>query len=272
MSSHSLPKETFDQNSSKTRDFTLAMLQRLFDSLEAAGYKFQTFAEFLTAPQPKAVILRHDIDARKTHALTFARLQKERGIKGSYYFRIVPESFDAGIIREIFEMGHEIGYHYEDMDIAQGDHRKAIQLFARHLEKIREIAPVSTICMHGSPRSSHDNRDLWKHYDYRDFGIAGEPYFDLDFSSLFYLTDTGRRWDGHKVSIRDKVENNFGLSFHETQEVVDCLLKGAFPPCAMFTFHPQRWTDSPLLWLKEKYFQELKNVVKSAIVQRANSQ
>ena len=46
---------------------------------------------------------------------------------------------------------------------------------------------------------------MWKYYDYRDFGIEGEPYFDIDFEKVLYLTDTGRRWDGGAVAIRDKV-------------------------------------------------------------------
>src|SRR5690625_6415775 len=36
------------------------------------------------------------------------------------------------------------------------------------------------------------SRDLWKWYSYRDYGIIAEPYFDLDFSRVLYLTDTGR--------------------------------------------------------------------------------
>ena len=68
------------------------------------------------------------------------------------------------------------------------------------------LSHVKTICMHGSPLSKWDNRDLWKKYDYRDFGIIAEPYFDVDFDEVFYLTDTGRRWDGDKVSVRDKVK------------------------------------------------------------------
>ena len=63
------------------------------------------------------------------------------------------------------------------------------------------LSPVKTICMHGSPLSKWDNRDLWKRYNYRDYGIIAEPYFDVDFDEVFYITDTGRRWDGDKVSI-----------------------------------------------------------------------
>ena len=82
----------------------------------------------------------------------------------------------------------------------------AICDFERNLKKFRKLYPVKTICMHGSPLSKWDNRDLWKRYDYRDFGIIAEPYFDLDFREVFYLTDTGRAWNNSKVSVRDKVE------------------------------------------------------------------
>jgi len=57
----------------------------------------------------------------------------------------------------------------------------------------RQLADVNAICMHGSPKSRYDGKDLWKHYSYNDLGIIGEPYFDMDFNQFFYLTDTGRR-------------------------------------------------------------------------------
>ena len=79
--------------------------------------------------------------------------------------------------------------------------------------------------MHGSPRSKWDSKDLWKKYNYRDYGIIGEPYFDVNFDNMFYLTDTGRRWDGWKVSVRDKVPQQEqwkeqGLVFHATQDII----------------------------------------------------
>ena len=27
--------------------------------------------------------------------------------------------------------------------------------------------------------------ELWEKYDYRDYGIIGEPYFDIDFDEVF---------------------------------------------------------------------------------------
>ncbi len=253
------------------RDFSVAVYTRLLDSLLDAGYSFQSFTRFLQAPEKKTILLRHDVDDRKLHSLKFAEIQYGKGIVGTYYFRMVPQSFDAGVIREIYEMGHEVGYHYEDMDFARGDPHKAIRLFERHLDKLRQVAPVSTICMHGSPRSKYDNKDVWRHYRYADYGIIGEPYFDLNFKDVFYLTDTGRRWDGHKVSVRDKVENHFGLSFHATKEIIHCIERGGFPERAMFNFHPQRWTDDYALWLREKHTQTLKNGVKYWLIKLRSS-
>jgi hypothetical protein len=246
----------------RMRDFTVAVYKDLLYRLQEAGYNFQTFKEFLSEPMERTVMLRHDVDDRKLHSLHFAQIQHERGIQGTYYFRVVPESYDEGVIREIYNMGHEIGYHYEDMDFAGGNPHQAIRLFEQNLEKLRKISPVYTICMHGSPRSRYDNKDVWKHYDYRDYGIIGEPYFEIDFNDVFYLTDTGRRWDGHKVSVRDKVEVHYGKSFHSTQDIIDSILKKQLPDKVMFNFHPQRWTDSYPLWIREKYAQHVKNMVK----------
>ena len=174
----------------------------------------------------------------------------------------------------------------------------AILSFQNNLEKLRQIVPVKTICMHGSPRSKYDNRHLWEKYDYRDWGIIGEPYFDMDFDEVFYLTDTGRRWDGWKVSVRDKVPQQQrwieeGLVFGSTGDIIERVEerglgdrgkrgrgdlekrgegdleaggKGKFPDRVMFTFHPQRWTDKPIPWFKELVVQNLKNVVKGLMV------
>ncbi|MFO8089187.1 MAG: hypothetical protein R6U13_05065 [Desulfatiglandaceae bacterium] len=134
-----------------------------------------------------------------------AKLEYGMGVVATWYFRAVPESWDEAVIREISSLGHEIGYHYENLSTCNGDMEKAFADFKANLERLRKPAPVSTICMHGSPRSRWDSRDLWKRYDYRKLEIIGEPYLDVDFNDVFYLTDTGRRWDGWKVSVRDKL-------------------------------------------------------------------
>ena len=255
-------------------DFTLSTYKSLLESILAKGYNFQTFESYLKNTLQLSVILRHDVDLLPYNSLKTAQIENKLGIRGTYYFRVVNESYDENIIKEIYTLGHEIGYHYESLTTCLGNYDKAIEDFKLNLEKFRKIVPITTICMHGSPTSSYDSKDLWKKYNYKDFGIIGEPYFDIDFSSILYLTDTGRMWDGYKVSIRDKIVNyqedwiKQGLTFHKTEDIINAVNLGNVPKRIMFTFHPQRWHYKAIPWVKELVLQNLKNQVKRFLINR----
>jgi hypothetical protein len=229
--------------------------------------------------------LRHDVDLLPGNSLRFARIQHKMGIKGSYYFRAVPESWDEAVIREIAALGHEVGYHYESLTTCNGNLPAAWDDFRKNLDRLRALVPVSTIVMHGSPRSKHDSRDIWKHYDYRSLGIIGEPYFDIDFGKVFYITDTGRCWDGERYSVRDKPMDGVKSEkrkvqgekrklqsvkwgeekwtrYHSTNDIIRAVEAGTFPKTTMMTFHPQRWHDNMFDWSKELVMQNAKNVIK----------
>ena len=260
------------------KDFTLNKYNELLRQLKGEPFRFLTFEDYCTEkdelPGLDFVILRHDVDLKAENSLATAKIEHALGIKASYYFRVVPQSNNPEIIKAIAELGHEIGYHYEDMAICEGNAEKAIAHFEQQLTYFRQFYPVKTICMHGSPRSKYDGRDLWKSYDYHDFGVIGEPYFDVDFSKVFYLTDTGRCWDGFNMSVRDKIPVyqeewvKKGLVYHSTDDIIHAVVNGSFPKQLMMTTHPQRWTDNKMSWTKEKVMQSAKNVVKKMLIRR----
>jgi hypothetical protein len=241
-------------------DFTLSKYSELLDALKA--YDFENLT------------LRHDVDLKPMNSLRTAQMEAEKGMHGIYYFRAVPESWDEEAIRLTALLGHEVGYHYESLTTCNGDVDKAYDDFCRNLEALRALVPVKSICMHGSPRSPYDSKDIWKKYELAALGLSGEPYLTTDFSHLLYLTDTGRRWDGYKVSVRDKIEafqgrwDRAGWSFHTTQQILDALEKDLLPAGLMITTHPQRWNDFGPGWVKEYILQHLKNIVKRFIVRR----
>jgi len=144
----------------------------------------------------------------------------------------------------------------------------AIDDFRLNLERLRKLYPVKTICMHGSPLSKWDNRDLWKKYDYRDFGIIAEPYFDLDFDEVFYITDTGRQWNNAGASIRDKVESSFDIEIRSTQHFIELIQQNKLPGKLIINTHPQRWTNDYIPWLSELIKQNIKNVIKKWMISR----
>lgn len=275
------------------RDFTSDMFSAFLDSFKKAGYSFLTYEQSLSSPTGRFVILRHDIDKHPSNALRMARLENAKGIEGSYYFRA--ERDEGEYIRAIAALGHEIGYHYEDLAAAGGDMQKAKDSFVANLEFFRQFYPVSTICMHGSPVSKFDNRLIWAYNDYHDFKIAAEPYFDIDVTDILYLSDTGRRWDG-SASIRDRsgirsagtivpewnlwrvvppansmIRDSEHLSlqakynFKTTSEIMDATAAGEMPGRIMINIHPQRWNDNFIRWSEEYITQNIKNIVKRII-------
>lgn len=237
-------------------DFTIEKYRELLISLKGYG----------------DITLRHDVDLKPANSLAVAEIEAELGWKAVYFFRAVPESWDEGIIRKIASLGHEIGYHYESLTTCNGDVDAAWEDFKKNLEELRRLAPVHSICMHGSPRSRWDSKDIWKKYDYREAGIDLEPYLDTDFSKCFYLTDTGRRWDGWKVSVRDKIPGyqdiweKDGLVFHSTDDIIAAAASGRLPGKIMMTTHPQRWALSRAEWIREALTQSVKNIVKGVLI------
>ena len=247
-------------------DFTTKVFLDLIDRVELSRYSSTSFYSFLKQEYTnKDLILRHDVDRKPENALRLARLEASKEVLGTFNFRTVPGVYNKTIIQEIADLGHEIGYHYENMDTCNGDIDAAWDDFRRNLDKLRKLYPVKTICMHGSPLSRYDNRDLWNKYDYRSVGIIGEPYFDIDYDEVFYLTDTGRRWDGKSVSVRDKVErkeSNNWPTYHSTFDIIEAVKEGSFPEKAMINVHPQRWFDFGYGWVRELVLQNIKNVGK----------
>ena len=237
-------------------------------AFQRASYQCQTFEEFITKPlEGKTVVLRHDVDELAGNALKMARLEHELGVRATYYFRIVKQSNVPDVIKEIVRLDHEVGYHYEDLALAEGDEEKAMKTFEKNLAYFRQYYPVRTVSMHGSSSSKFDNRLLWQNRQLSDYGLIGEPYLSLDFHKVFYMTDTGFAWDGGKYATRDVVESGFDLRFHTTDQVVKCIGQGCFPEKSMILAHTL-WTDYTLQWywlhLREFFRNNLKLMAKKS--------
>ncbi len=254
-------------------DFTLGKYCSLLRSLQKAGYHFFTFEKYLSeikegTPFGNVIILRHDVDKNPENSLSVARIEHQLGIQSSYYFRITNKNNTVGIIKEIAGLGHEIGYHYEDLSLNRGNKEKTWDSFKKQLEYFRQYYPVRTISMHGSPLSLYDNRELWKEFSYKELGINGEPYFDFcqEGDNKYYFTDTGRCWDGERYNIRDKISSvRKHLKVHSTDDLIHYLsklYKTNKNIQIMITTHPQRWNDNRLKWITEYLVQNFKNKIK----------
>ena len=233
-------------------DFTLEKYRQLCTVLCSSGYQVCTVVQYLsrTDRTGKTAVLRHDVDRKPGNALRMAMLEQSLGIKSTYYFRMNKSVFKRDMIKTIAGMGHEIGYHYEALDKARGNYEKAIRIFEQDLSKLRKVAEVKTICMHGNPLTKWDNRDLWSKYDFKNFGLVGEAY--LSFGSITYLSDTGRTWSS-KYKVKDRLPS--ACNDNEVDTVIvnstdDCinLIKRSEPNAVYLLVHPERWSDNMVDW------------------------
>jgi len=147
------------------RDFTFETYGALLDAGLESGYSFLTVREYLATDDEdlpeQFVILRHDVDRKPENALAMARLEAMKDVPSTYYVRTIDKTFQPKLIKELEALGHEVGYHYEDMDRADGDVDAAHESFRAELARMRALVSVDTVCMHGNPLTAHDNRDMW---------------------------------------------------------------------------------------------------------------
>lgn len=240
------------------KDFTLKQYKTYLISLNDNIGNFLRFDEYIASidKPEKFCLIRHDVDRKPKAALKMAKLEQEMGIVSTYYFRAKSQTFKPKILKEISDMGHEIGYHYESLSDTNGDIKKAVGDFKKHLHEFRSIVPISTCSMHGRPLKPYDNRDIWKikenhQYLKNELGMIGEVYLDIDYSDIAYINDTGRNWTSGKSNRRDKVNSNIVADFNSAKDLLTYLSNNPHPKIC-FQIHPERWTDNLIEWQLQK--------------------
>ncbi len=245
------------------RDFTVKAYCELLRNLKNSGVSVYTIEAWVNEEPVKGVLIRHDVDRKHKNALKIAQIEADFGIKTTYYFRFT-SSFDEETIKKISDLGHETGYHYEDLSEARGNYERAIELFKKHLEKLRTITEVKTITMHGRPLLPWDNRDLWEKYNYKDFGILAEAYLDIDYSQIYYFTDTGRTWGQTKANLRDTVKSCLQVDIGRTENLIKFLRENKESKVAL-VMHPERWEDNIVKWVIQLIKDRSCNLIKCVL-------
>lgn len=230
-------------------DFTLGSYMQTIAAAKAAGYCIGPIIDQFNQPggtQP-VLLLRHDVDRRPQNALDMARAEAALGVRATYYFRIVPGAWNPAVIAAVRDLGHEVGYHYEDWHLAKYDAARAIEMFKDHLDRIRKIAPVRTIAMHGSPFARENNMTIWNHFDYRDYGVE-DCILSADWSEFVFFTDTGRTYAPTGANLRDYLGEAKTVDGVRTSHDLANYLAERKAEKVQLSVHPERWTDKPFTW------------------------
>ncbi|MFZ3170027.1 MAG: hypothetical protein WA130_20630 [Candidatus Methanoperedens sp.] len=258
------------------KDFTLEKYGLLCETISKSSYTTVTFEQYFSLSQKNlsknCLLLRHDVDRNIGNALKMADIEHKFNIVSTYYCRKTERVFRPECFKKIASMGHEIGYHYETLDKAKGNEVEAIKIFEQELKTLREYINIKTACMHGNPLTPWLNSNIWKNYNFKEFGILGEPYLSLDYKSVVYLTDTGRTWANENVNVKDFIRNeNFKANnflsgnISTTDDVINLIKQERLPQICLLA-HPHSWHDYIIEWIRELISQKIKNIGKAGIV------
>ena len=243
-------------------DFTTNKYAEFLNALVKVNFPIYTIVEWIKKNPSEGLILRHDVDRKPKQAIKIAKIAAECGAIGTFNFRVLRDRTDKNAVVDISNMGHEIGYHYEDLSIAKGDVDTAIEYFEKNLKLLREIADVKTATMHGRPLSKYDNRDIWKFTSVERFNLYGEAYKSIDYKNIYYLTDTGRTWGETNANLRDSAIDAIKTPKHlrSTDDVKEFISSNPNISVAI-VFHPERWSSNYL----QLFFQFLIDLSASTI-------
>jgi len=136
-------------------------------------------------PEREFFLIRHDVDITPWAALEMARAEQEEGVETTYYFRLHAPFYNlldgksAEVVRQIAEMGHEVGLHYEPgfflergMDPVEGT-RRDIRVFEELIGQ-----RTHSIAQH-QPAQGPVLADISKHHPcaYQPDLVRRIPYF-----------------------------------------------------------------------------------------------
>lgn len=180
-------------------------------------------------PDGRACLLRHDVDFSPHRALKIALIESNIGVYSTYFvyvhsnFYNLFESENVSIFRKIFELGHQIGLHFDPHFYKlQPDDFSGITKWMNYekhmLEEILDLQ-IFAFSLHMPGING------WENFNYDFFVGMVNTYGKRIQGNFFYCSDSNGYW-----------------RFSRLYEVLE---KGEYEKLHILT-HPELWTPSVL--------------------------
>jgi hypothetical protein len=139
----------------------------------------------------KKLILRHDIDHSIELLEKITNIEHSLGIVSTNFFRIRAKNYNLfsrpslKVIEKLLNQGHEIGLHYEDLDLKTEKLESLIYFLRNEFGKdtFKVVSP------HEPSRCGITRQAQWK-----NLGILGDAYDERLMNKFKYISDSSCNW------------------------------------------------------------------------------
>lgn len=179
-------------------DFTFRHYKEIIEAAKANNF---TFSFFTGLSRTKRIYLRHDVDVSLKNALEIAKIEKEKDVCSTFFIRLHasfynPIHFESlKIIKQIKDLGHQLGLHYDKKIDKSFDLEQDIKA---EYDYLNEHIPIEKVVSFHKPDKDVLNLEL------REFINAYSPYF---FNKIDYISDSNRELK--KGCIKQYIKNCF---------------------------------------------------------------
>ena len=217
--------------------FSFAYYKHLLSQMKDRGFQVSSFANY-NPLNKKTVIMRHDVDYTLHGAIDFGRIEAELGVTSTYLFRVHADEYNIfscttfRVISELKKLGHEIGLHFESMNIGRALDLDPMNLLLRAKTIIEAVLeqPVQTCSEHRD--FSNIVHETPKFESLFDPYSAGFKFFAMDpkyTKDMKYLSESNANWREGDPLVHLDQHNRFQILVHPDWWFdSDFLLKGPY--------------------------------------------
>ena len=174
-------------------NFTYDAYKRLIQNLSNCNYAIASYKDWENLK--RCVILRHDIDNDIEKALELAKVEKELGVRSTYFVLVTSDFYNIfsakneKLLHAISNCGHDIGLHFDE--VRYPEIKTAEDARDRILEEAKLLSfsvgkPIDVVSMHRPSKMMLE----------ADLEIPGmiNSYGKVYFKEFKYVSDSRRRW------------------------------------------------------------------------------
>lgn len=175
-------------------EFTYASYKNMLHLLREEGYVITDYHECNSYHEEDIVILRHDIDCSIEKAVKMAELENGMGVCSTYFVLVSSEFYNvatkknAGLLKKIHAMGHQIGLHFDEMCYEGKGSGEMVIMAEKEKEILQNVIemPVTTVSMHRPSKMMLENEV--------SFPSMINSYSSKFFKEFKYLSDSRMHW------------------------------------------------------------------------------